>query len=139
MSSRIEPMITEEAVTLVKEHRCAGDDLAVVTASNSFVSEPIAECFGIPTLLAVELEHHEHRYTGRVLGTPTFREGKVMRLVEWIGQTGLTLRNSHFYSDSHNDLPLLELVDNPIAVNPDPVLRAHAEAAEWPVIRLHET
>lgn len=139
MSSRIEPMITEEAVTLVEEHRCAGDDLAVVTASNSFVSEPIAERFGIPTLLAVELEHHEHRYTGRVLGTPTFREGKVTRLVEWIGQTGLTLRNSHFYSDSQNDLPLLELVDNPVAVNPDPVLRAHAEAAEWPVIRLHET
>jgi phosphoserine phosphatase len=85
---------------------------------------------------ALSWEHYEHRYTGRVLGTPTFREGKVTRLVEWIGQTGRTLRDSHFYSDSHNDLPLQELVDIPVAVNP--ILRAHAEAAEWPLIRLHE-
>jgi HAD superfamily hydrolase (TIGR01490 family) len=137
MSSRIEPMITEAAVALVEEHRDAGDDLAIVTASNSFVSEPIAERFGIPTLLAVELEHHEHRYTGRVLGTPTFREGKLTRLMEWTQETGRTLEGSHFYSDSHNDLPLLELVDNPVAVDPDPVLSAHAETSGWPVLRLH--
>jgi HAD superfamily hydrolase (TIGR01490 family) len=137
MSSRIEPMITKGAVALVEEHRDAGDDLAIVTASNSFVSEPIAERFGISTLLAVELEHHEHRYTGRVLGTPTFREGKVKRLVEWALETGQTLEGSYFYSDSHNDLPVLELVDNPVAVDPDPVLRAHAEARGWPVRRLH--
>lgn len=137
MSSRIEPMITEGAVALVDEHRDAGDDLAIITASNSFVSEPIAERFGIPSLLAVELEHHEYRYTGRVVGTPTFREGKVTRLVEWTQETGRTLEGSYFYSDSHNDLPLLELVDNPVVVDPDPVLSAHAKAREWPVRRLH--
>ena len=136
MSSRIEPMITDAAVDLVEEHRDAGGDLAIVTASNSFVSEPIADRFGISSLLSVELEHHEHRYTGRVLGTPTFREGKVKRLVEWTRKTGRNLAGSHFYTDSHNDLPLLELVDNPVAVNPDPILSAHAEAREWPVLRL---
>lgn len=136
MSSRIEPMITDAAVDLVEEHRDAGGDLAIVTASNSFVSEPIADRFGISSLLSVELEHHEHRYTGRVLGTPTFREGKVKRLFEWTRKTGRNLVGSHFYTDSHNDLPLLELVDNPVAVNPDPVLSAHAEAREWPVMRL---
>jgi HAD superfamily hydrolase (TIGR01490 family) len=137
MHSRIEPMITEAAVALVEEHRDAGDDLAIVTASNSFVSEPIAARFGIPTLLAVELERHEDRYTGRVLGTPTFREGKVTRLMEWMQETARTLEGSYFYSDSHNDVPLLEWVDNPVVVDPDPILSAHAEAREWPVLRLH--
>jgi HAD superfamily hydrolase (TIGR01490 family) len=137
MHSRIEPMITEAAVALVEEHRDAGDDLAIVTASNSFVTEPIAERFGIPTLLAVELERHEDRYTGRVLGTPTFGEGKVTRLMEWTQETARTLEGSYFYSDSHNDLPLLERVDNPVVVDPDPILCAHAEAREWPVLRLH--
>lgn len=137
MASRIEPMITEAAVRLVEEHRDAGHDQAIVTASNSFVSEPIAERFGIPTLLAIELEHYEHRYTGRVLGTPAFREGKVTRLAQWMRETGRTLEGSYFYSDSHNDLPLLELVDNPVVVDPDPTLSAHAEAKKWPVLRLH--
>jgi HAD superfamily hydrolase (TIGR01490 family) len=137
MRSRIEPMITDEAVALVEGHRDAGDDLAIVTASNSFVTEPIAERFGIPTLLAVELERREDRYTGRVLGTPTFGEGKVTRLMEWTQETALTLEGSYFYSDSHNDLPLLERVDNPVVVDPDPILSAHAEARNWPVLRLH--
>ena len=137
MASRIEPMITESAVALVEEHREAGDDLAIITASNSFVTEPIADRFGVPTLLAVELERHERRYTGRILGTPTFREGKITRLTEWMEDSGRSLDGSYFYSDSHNDLPLLKLVDNPVAVNPDPTLSAHAEAEEWPVLRLH--
>lgn len=136
MTSRVEPMITDAAVDLVEEHRDEGHDLAIITASNSFVSEPIADRFGIPSLLSVELEHHEHRYTGRVLGTPTFREGKVKRLVQWMSKTGRDLIGSHFYTDSHNDLPLLKVVDNPVAVNPDPVLSAHAEAEKWPVLRL---
>jgi HAD superfamily hydrolase (TIGR01490 family) len=137
MASRVEPMITEAALELVEGHRDAGHDLAIVTASNSFVSEPIAERFGIPTLLAIELEHHEHRFTGRVLGIPTFREGKVTRLAEWMRETGRTFEGSYFYSDSHNDLPLLELVDNPVVVDPDPTLSAHAEAKDWLVLRLH--
>ena len=137
MTSRVEPMITESAVGLVEEHREAGDDLAIITASNSFVTEPIADRFGVPTLLAVELERHERRYTGRILGTPTFREGKVTRLKEWMEETGRTIEGGYFYSDSHNDLPLLNMVDNPVAVNPDPTLNAHAEAEEWPILRLH--
>ena len=139
MTSRVEPMITEAALALVEEHRDAGHDLAIVTASNSFVSRPIADRFGVSTLLAVELEHHEHRFTGRVLGTPTFREGKVTRVVQWTRETGRPLDGSYFYSDSHNDLPLLELVDNPVAVDPDPVLSVHAEARGWPVLHLHGT
>jgi HAD superfamily hydrolase (TIGR01490 family) len=138
MRSRIEPMITPAAVDLVARHRAAGDELAIITASNDFVTRPIAEAFGIPTLLAVELERVDGHYTGRVLGTPTFQEGKVKRLREWLQSSGRTLEGSHFYSDSHNDLPLLELVDQPVTVDPDPVLRAHAEAVGWPILSLHD-
>jgi HAD superfamily hydrolase (TIGR01490 family) len=138
MRSRIEPMITPAAVALVEKHRAAGDDLAIITASNSFVTRPIADCFGVRELLAVELERAYGRYTGRVLGTPTFQEGKVLRLQEWIKTKGLGLGGSHFYSDSHNDLPLLELVDHPVTVDPDPLLRAHAEAMGWPILSLHD-
>jgi HAD superfamily hydrolase (TIGR01490 family) len=138
MRSRIEPMITPAAVDLVEKHREAGDELAIITASNSFVTRPIADRFGVPTLLAVELERVDGRYTGRVLGTPTFQEGKVLRLQEWIDSNGRTLEGSYFYSDSHNDLPLLELVDNPVTVDPDPLLRAHAEAVGWPTLNLHD-
>ena len=138
MASRIEPMITAAALSLVERHRAAGDELAIVTASNSFVSRPIAERFGISNLLAVELERVENRYTGRVLGTPTFREGKVIRLLEWLQETEHTLEGSYFYSDSHNDLPLLQWVDNPVAVDPDPALRVFAEAVGWPILYLHD-
>jgi HAD superfamily hydrolase (TIGR01490 family) len=138
MRLRIEPMITPAAVALVEKHRAAGDDLAIITASNSFVTRPIADCFGVRELLAVELERAYGRYTGRVLGTPTFQEGKVLRLQEWIKTKGLGLGGSHFYSDSHNDLPLLELVDHPVTVDPDPLLRAHAEAMGWPILSLHD-
>ena len=138
MRSRIEPMITQAAVDLVEEHRGSGDDLAIITASNSFVTRPIADRFGVRELLAIELERIYGRYTGRVLGTPTFREGKVLRLQEWIESNGRTLEGSYFYSDSHNDLPLLQLVDHPVTVDPDPVLRAHAEAMGWPIVRLHD-
>jgi HAD superfamily hydrolase (TIGR01490 family) len=139
MTSSIEPMITPAAVSLVEKHRAAGDELAIITASNSFVTRPIAERFRIPNLLAIELERVGHRYTGRVLGTPTFREGKVIRLVEWLQETGHTLEGSYFYSDSHNDLPLLQWVENPVAVNPDPILRVFAEAVSWPILDLHDT
>jgi HAD superfamily hydrolase (TIGR01490 family) len=137
MASRIEPIITETAVALVEKHRAAGDELAIVTASNSFVSQPIAERFRISTLLAIELEYVGNRYTGRVLGTPTFREGKIIRLLEWLQKTGQTLEGSHFYSDSHNDLPLLQWVENPVAVDPDPILRVFAAAVDWPILYLH--
>ena len=138
MDSRIAPMITPASVDLVERHRAAGDDLAIITASNSFVTRPIADRFGVRELLAVELERVDGRYTGQVLGTPTFREGKVLRLREWLEGNGRTLKDSHFYSDSHNDLPLLELVDYPVTVDPDPRLRAHAEASGWPILSLHD-
>jgi HAD superfamily hydrolase (TIGR01490 family) len=137
MASRIEPMITTAALALVEKHRAARDELAIVTASNSFVSRPIAERFRIPTLLAIELERVGNRYTGRVLSTPTFREGKVLRLLEWLQETGHTLQGSYFYSDSHNDLPLLQWVENPVAVDPDPTLTVFAEAVSWPILYLH--
>jgi HAD superfamily hydrolase (TIGR01490 family) len=137
MVSRIEPMIAPAAVSLVEKHRAAGDELAIVTASNSFVSRPIAERFGISSLLAIELERLGNRYTGRISGTPTFREGKVIRLLEWVQATGHTLQGSYFYSDSHNDLPLLQWVENPVAVDPDPILGVFAEAVGWPIIHLH--
>ena len=139
MVSRIEPIITAAAVALVEKHRAAGDELAIVTASNSFVSRPIAERFRISSLLATEFECVGNRYTGRVLGTPTFREGKVIRLLEWLQQTGHTLEGSYFYSDSHNDLPLLQWVENPVAVDPDPILHVFAEAVSWPILHLHST
>ena len=137
MASRIEPMISTPAVALVEKHRAAGDELAIITASNSFLSRPIAERFRISTLLAIELEYVKNRYTGRVLGTPTFREGKVIRLLEWLQETGHALEGSYFYSDSHNDLPLLQCVENPVAVDPDPILRVFAEAVDWPILYLH--
>ena len=133
----IEPMITPAAGALVEKHRVAGDELAIVTASNSFVSRPIAERFRIPTLHAIELERVGNSYTGRVSCTPTFREGKVVRLLEWLRETGETLEGSYFYSDSHNDLPLLQWVENPVAVDPDPILRVFAEAVGWPILYLH--
>src|SRR5919202_562724 len=131
-------MIPPPAMDLVESHQAAGDELAIITASNSFVTRPIADRFGVPTLLAVELECACGRFTGRVLGTPTFQEGKVLRLQEWLESNGLGLGGSHFYSDSHNELPLLGLVDDPAAVNPDSVLRAHAETSGWPILNLHE-
>ena len=137
MVSRIEPMITAAAIALVEKHRAAGDELAIITASNSFVSWPIAQRFRISNLLTIELERVGNRYTGQVLGTPTFREGKVIRLLQWLQETGHTLEGSYFYSDSHNDLPLLQWVENPVAVNPDPILRVFAETVSWPIIYLH--
>ncbi len=138
MRTRIEPMITPQAMALVEEHRAAGDELVIITASNDFVTRPIAEYFGVPTLLAIELERIDDHYTGRVLSTPTFKEGKVTRLKEWLRRNGRTLEGSYFYSDSHNDLPLLRQVDHPVAVNADPILLDHAKISGWPILDLHD-
>lgn len=137
MEKRVEPMISPAALALVEGHRAAGDDPVIITASNDFVTRPIADRFGVENLLAVELERANGSFTGRVMGTPTFREGKIARLEDWLEGTGHTLEGSNFYSDSLNDLPLLELVDNPVAVDPDPVLRERAESEGWPILGLH--
>ncbi len=119
-------------------HRTRGDTLMIVTATNRFITGPIAERLGIDELIAVEPEMVDGRYTGRASGIPSYREGKVERLEQWLADSDLTLDGSWFYSDSHNDLPLLEKVDHPVAVDPDPTLREVAEARGWKIISLRD-
>lgn len=136
LREKIEPRITRAAETLVAQHRTAGDTLMIITATNAFVTAPIAERLGIPHLIATEPELKDGRYTGQVAGIPSFREGKVTRLDSWLAAHGQSLRGAWFYSDSHNDLALLERIDNPVAVDPDNALRAHALERGWPIISL---
>ncbi|WP_271410196.1 HAD family hydrolase [Pseudomonas sp. Q1-7] len=136
MRDCIEPIILPKAEALLAEHRAAGDKLLIITATNRFVTAPIARRLGVETLLATECEMAGGRYTGRTTDVPCFREGKVTRLARWLGETGFSLEDSSFYSDSLNDLPLLEQVTRPVAVDPDPKLRAEAERRGWPVISL---
>jgi HAD superfamily hydrolase (TIGR01490 family) len=139
MRNRVLPMIGGKARALVARHREAGDLCAVVTATNSFVTAPIAREFGVAHLVATEPESDCGRFTGRVAGAPCFREGKVRRVEAWLARLGFGLRSfgeSAFYSDSHNDLPLLERVTRPVAVDPDERLEAEARARGWPVISL---
>jgi HAD superfamily hydrolase (TIGR01490 family) len=136
MRDCIEPIILPKALELIAKHREAGDKLVVITATNRFVTGPIVERLGIETLLATECEIVDGRYTGRTTDVPCFREGKVTRLDRWLTENQLSLDDSYFYSDSLNDLPLLEKVANPVAVDPDPKLRAEAEKRGWPVITL---
>jgi HAD superfamily hydrolase (TIGR01490 family) len=136
LREKIDPILLPAARALVERHRAAGDVLLLVTATNAFVTAPIAQRFGIPHLIATEPEEVDGRYTGEVAGIPAFREGKVQRLEKWLEQTGHDLAGSSFYSDSHNDIPLLSLVDHPVAVDPDPLLRHQADGRGWPVISL---
>jgi HAD superfamily hydrolase (TIGR01490 family) len=141
MRSRIVPTIGRPARELVRGHIEAGDLCAIVTATNSFVTRPIAGEFGVPHLIATEPETLDGRFTGRVAGTPCFREGKIRRVEEWLAQQGHALPDfpaSVFYSDSHNDLPLLTRVTRPVAVDPDPQLAAEARRRGWAVISLRE-
>ncbi|HLQ27567.1 MAG TPA: HAD family hydrolase [Acidiferrobacterales bacterium] len=137
MQSKILPMITPAARALVEKHRRAGDTLLIITATNSFITRPIAAEFGVENLLATEPEEVDGRFTGKVCGIPCFQAGKVERLKAWLHEHHYTLKGSWFYSDSHNDLPLLNLVDHPVAVQPDPILLDYARAQGWPIIQLH--
>lgn len=136
MRSHIAPMITPAARALVESHRTRGHTLLVITATNRFVTAPIARAFGIDYLIATEPEERDGRFTGMVSGIPCFREGKVERLQRWMDEHGERLEGSWFYSDSHNDLPLLRLVTNPVAVNPDDELRRVAQQCGWPIRQL---
>ncbi|MEQ4258101.1 HAD family hydrolase [Pseudomonas syringae] len=136
MRDCIEPMMLPKALELIAKHREAGDKLVVITATNRFVTAPIVAQLGIDTLLATECEMADGHYTGRTTGVPCFREGKVTRLNQWLQDNAFSLEDSYFYSDSMNDLPLLEQVANPVAVDPDDKLRAEAERRGWPVITL---
>lgn len=138
MQEKIEPLITRAAEQLIASHREAGDTLMIITATNAFVTAPIARRLGIPHLIATEPETDGERFTGKVAGTPSFREGKVERLESWLDEHDETLIGAAFYSDSHNDLPLLERVFRPVAVDPDEVLREHAHRHGWPIISLND-
>ena len=137
MHQMIDKLITPEALALVDKHRQQGDTLMIITATNSFITRPIAQAFGIPNLLATEPEMIDGRYTGKVSGIPCFQDGKVKNLHAWLQAHEMNLRDSWFYSDSHNDLPLLNEVTHPVAVDPDPQLRGVAEQRQWPVLQLH--
>jgi HAD superfamily hydrolase (TIGR01490 family) len=137
METRIRPMIRDSARALVDSHR--GETRVIITATNSFVTAPIAQAFGVEHLIATEPAVRDGAYTGGVDGIPCFQGGKVTRLEAWLHDRGENLKNitkSTFYSDSHNDLPLLERVTHPVAVDPDERLRAHALAHQWPVLAL---
>lgn len=137
MQECILPIISQQARNLVNQHREKGDVLLIITATNRFITAPIAKEFGIENLLATEAEIINNQYTGQVSGTPCFQEGKVTRLNEWLQQTGYTLEDSYFYSDSHNDIPLLEIVSYPVAVDPDTKLEEYALQKAWEILRLH--
>ncbi len=136
LNEQIEPILLPAAIELIDRHRNDGDTLMIITATNSFVTAPIAQRLGIEQLIATDPEIVDGRYTGAVAGEPSYREGKVNRLNRWLDEHGLDLAGSSFYSDSHNDIPLLERVDNPIAVDPDEELAAYAASRNWPVISL---
>jgi HAD superfamily hydrolase (TIGR01490 family) len=139
METKIHGMMTDKARALVEKHRQAGDLMMVITATNGFVTAPIARAFGIENLIATIPEEIDGEFTGRVSGVPSFKEGKVTRLHAWLHERGQGLADfeeTWFYSDSLNDLPLLKVVGHPVAVDPDPTLRAYAEEANWPIISL---
>ncbi len=139
MQQKIAPMMTEKSRALVEQHRANGDLLLIITATNSFVTGPIATAFGIANLIGTVPEEMNGEFTGKVTGTPSFQQGKITRLNEWLAERGQGLSDfgtTWFYSDSHNDLPLMKLVDKPIAVNPDPILLAYAEDHAWPIMSL---
>ena len=135
----IRPMITEKAKDLVNEHRSQGDQLLIITATNSFITKPIAALFGIEELIGTDLEEINHQFTGKIKGVASFQEGKVTRLNQWLDEKHLTLAQfdkTFFYSDSKNDLPLLRIVSHPVAVNPDATLNTEAKKNNWPIMSL---
>jgi HAD superfamily hydrolase (TIGR01490 family) len=145
MHEVIRPTIVPVALELVREHRDAGDLCCMVTATNEFITGPIAAVFGVDKLIACEAETVDGQphsdYTGRPTGTPSYKEGKIVRTEAWLASLGKTwsdFERSYFYSDSHNDIPLLQKVTDPIATNPDDTLRAHAQAHGWRILELFQ-
>jgi len=133
MEKHISPIMTQTGKDLIVKHRSQGDHPVIITATNSFVTAPIARAFGVSDLIATEPEIIDGRYTGKVEGAPCFQQGKIERLHAWLDATQIEFDNSWFYSDSHNDLPLLEQVAHPVAVDPDDQLRAIATDRGWPI------
>jgi HAD superfamily hydrolase (TIGR01490 family) len=136
LAEKILPIVLPRAQVLIDEHRGRGDLPVIITATNRFITGPIAELFGVEQLLATDPEVVDGRYTGGITDIPCFQDGKVRKLSGWLEMHRRTLDNSWFYSDSHNDLPLLQKVTHPVAVDPDEILRRHAGEHDWPVISL---
>lgn len=138
MRECIEPIILPRAEALLAEHRAAGDYLLIITATNRFITGPIARRLGVNGLLATECEVLDGHYSGRLTDIPCFQAGKVERLQRWLADTGRSLEGAHFYSDSINDLPLLEAVEHPVAVDADERLRAVAGERGWRLLSLRD-
>lgn len=136
MRDFIEPVMSNKSKALIAQHKAMGNTLMVITATNSFVTRPIVTAFGIDHLLAIEPKIENGRYTTKIDGVPSFKEGKVTRLEAWLADHNESLDGSYFYSDSHNDLPLLEKVTYPVAVDPDPQLESIARDRNWDIISL---
>jgi HAD superfamily hydrolase (TIGR01490 family) len=136
LAKKIAPIILPAALALIEKHRQQNDILLIITATNSFITTPIASKLAIPNLIATEPELLDGQFTGKVNGTPSYQQGKVTRLQTWLTDNNQSLEGSYFYSDSHNDLPLLDLVDQPIAVDPDPQLKAIAQQRHWSILSL---
>lgn len=138
MADYIEPIILPAGEALIAKHRAAGDYIMIITATNRFITGPIAERLGVDHLIATECGMRAGEYTGELTGVPSFQAGKITRLNEWLSENRATLLDSYFYSDSHNDLPLLEKVTHAVAVDADERLRAIAQERGWQVISLRE-
>ena len=138
VNEKILPLITQKSRDLLKEHREKGDYLLIITATNLFVTDPIAKELGVDDIIATEPEMINGVYTGKISGVASFQDGKVLRLTDWLEEKDLSLKGSYFYSDSRNDLPLLELVDHPVAVDADDTLLAHAQQQGWAVMSLRD-
>jgi HAD superfamily hydrolase (TIGR01490 family) len=137
IEEEIRPVIARDTPALLERHRASGDTLLITTATNRFVTEPIATLLGVDNLIATDPEFADGRYTGEVAGIPNFRERKVVRLQAWRQAQPHPYGSSICYSDSHNDLPLLASADEAVAVDPDPRLRVEAERRGWAVISLN--
>lgn len=138
LQQRIEPMISQKSLQLIDHHKQAGHQLLIITATNGFVTYPIAKRLGIEHIIAPHPEQQDGQYTGRIVGIPSFQHGKVTRLHQWLEQQQCDLQGSYFYSDSHNDLPLLREVEHPVAVDPDDKLRQEAQQQGWDIISLRD-
>ena len=138
VTDKILPIIPQKSRDLLKEHKDKGDYLLIITATNLFVTEPIAKELSVDAIIATEPEFKNGQYTGKVAGIPSFQDGKVKRLTQWLENNELSLAGSYFYSDSHNDLPLLKQVDYPVAVDADETLTKVAQDNDWPIMSLRD-
>ncbi|MBK8327622.1 MAG: HAD family hydrolase [Moraxellaceae bacterium] len=138
MAQVIQPIMLPKAQALIQQHRATGDFLLIITATNRFITQPIGEALGISELLATEPQQQVGRYTGKVEGVPCYKEGKITRYQAWLAAKNMRFEQVYFYSDSHNDLPLLKIVDTPIAVDPDDTLKQYAQQQNWPILSLRD-